>query len=381
MIRVLVRPQYSMFLNNRLFIVEHGIKNEGEKHWIEPFTCLYNLAVKHGVQLATWDKYPLESADIILFQDLPASIREVEEARAAAPQAHFVLQLIESFMGRHHWFLKENHRLFDTVLTYNYHLCDDKRYYHYYLPIGDPPRLQESVPFSQRRHLVMMNTNRIATFAGLLGQRQAGLTGFPLIGAKFSGWKVPWQILIRQTQGELYSRRQKLARLAEIKFPDSLDIYGYGWQGEPISWVHKFIDQRHYACAKGKHVGSKFDILPRYRFSLAFENVQADVGYISEKIFDALYSGTVPIYLGDTHINEHVPSESFIDARQFSKDEVLLKYIQFCSEEEWQGLREAGQRYLQSSEIRKFQAAAFAERLLYVLLHTYQLKQPCSNAF
>ena len=42
---------------------------------------------------------------------------------------------------------------------------------------------------------------------------------------------------------------------------------------------------------------SKSETLGRYTFALCFENMVLK-GWITEKIFDCFYSGTVPIYLG-----------------------------------------------------------------------------------
>ena len=48
---------------------------------------------------------------------------------------------------------------------------------------------------------------------------------------------------------------------------------------------------------------------------------------ISEKIFDCFYSGTIPIYLGDPNISDTIPSDTFIDYRDFSNINDLLKYL------------------------------------------------------
>jgi len=48
----------------------------------------------------------------------------------------------------------------------------------------------------------------------------------------------------------------------------------------------------------------KIDAISRYMFNMAFEN-SIEPGYVSEKPFDAMMAGTVPVYLGDV---EHLKS-------------------------------------------------------------------------
>ena len=50
------------------------------------------------------------------------------------------------------------------------------------------------------------------------------------------------------------------------------------------------------------------------QFALCFENSILK-GWVTEKIFDCLFTGTIPIYLGAPEICGHVPAECFIDMR------------------------------------------------------------------
>jgi len=44
----------------------------------------------------------------------------------------------------------------------------------------------------------------------------------------------------------------------------------------------------------------KYDLLSQYKFNLCFENSLAE-GYVTEKLFQALIAGTIPIYWGDDY--------------------------------------------------------------------------------
>jgi hypothetical protein len=61
----------------------------------------------------------------------------------------------------------------------------------------------------------------------------------------------------------------------------------------------------------GGPVKDKIKFLSSYKFSIAMENSEGD-GYASEKIVDALLSGTIPIYYGDYTIDEYINPRSFI---------------------------------------------------------------------
>jgi hypothetical protein len=357
---ILARPCYPDFLGDRMFVAS----DPSSASHSDPYIRLRQRVVDRGWEIHTWDVGPLDSADILLFQDLPATRAQVEEARRSAPRAKFVLQIVESPLSRPHYFLKANHDLFDAILTYCPSLCDEIRYFRYYLPVGNVPAAPADPLFSQRRPLVMINSNR---WLGIWPQRQAGWTGLPFVGPWFSGWNIPLGSLLSQNRGELYSRRRHIARLAESFDPELLDVFGAGWQGEAMSWAHRIIPHRRFAVGRGSFSGDKLDLLPRYRFAVAFENVRGRMGYISEKIFDPLFAGTVPIYLGDEDITDQVPADCFVDARRFKDDRELLEFARNCPESQWRQLRDAGRKYLESPAFQRFGPDAFADTVMKVL--------------
>lgn len=60
---------------------------------------------------------------------------------------------------------------------------------------------------------------------------------------------------------------------------------------------------------------SKIDTLRRYKFCVAIENSE-DKHYVSEKIYDALVAGCVPIYFGAPNVLDYVPhADAMIDLR------------------------------------------------------------------
>jgi len=148
--------------------------------------------------------------------------------------------------------------------------------------------------------------------------------------------------------------------------PDFLDAFGAGWNGEQVSWCPLYPN-RPYRCWRGNAEFSKDELSTEYRFVMAYENFRGWRGYISEKIFDALQAGSVPVYLGEERIAEFVPREAFVDPRNFRTHRELLEYLQSCPEAEWREMRQAGQEFLGSPAFRSFTDEAFAERMTEVL--------------
>lgn len=155
---------------------------------------------------------------------------------------------------------------------------------------------------------------------------------------------------------ELYSKRiEAVGRLSRL---GAIDLFGNGWD----RWFSKQAATATYwrninqirSSNKGP-TKSKLDTLSKYRFSLCFENTTM-LGYVTEKIFDCFYAGTVPIYLGAKDISEIVPSNSFVDMRNFKSNdyEAMWSYVSAMSESEWQSRREAGRSFIRSAKGQKY---------------------------
>jgi Glycosyltransferase family 10 (fucosyltransferase) C-term len=71
---------------------------------------------------------------------------------------------------------------------------------------------------------------------------------------------------------------------------------------------------------------SKDDIMRSYLFHLSFENSNTD-DYVTEKLWGALRSGVVPVYLGAPNIREHVPPRSVILVSDFNSTRELVEYM------------------------------------------------------
>jgi len=359
--RVLIRPTFQDWCGNRLFT--HGTSWQGR--YRGAFSAWKEKALAFGIQVDTWDQAPLGTCDLLWLLDLPPSRKEFEQIRSQLrPGTPIILQVFESPAIAPFGLISANQKLVSAVVTYEFPDAspNSSKYFNYNLPV---PVLWpvKNPSFSQRKGLLMCFSNRVSGFWAI---RQVGLAGLPFFGRMLAGWECSVSFVRELSCGDLYGERRAIARKAERYMPDFLDIFGAGWNGEQISWCPLYPN-RPYRCWRGKAEFSKDELSAEYRFVMAYENFCGWRGYISEKIFDALQAGSVPVYLGEERIAEFVPREAFVDARNFRTHRELLEYLHSCAEPEWTEMREAGQKFLSSAAFRSFTDEAFAERMTDVL--------------
>jgi hypothetical protein len=359
--RVLIRPTFQDWCGNRLFT--KGTSWQGL--YRTAFSAWKEKAMALGIQIDTWDQAPLGSCDLLWLLDLPTSSKEFEQIRSRLrPDTPIVLQVFESPLIAPFGLIAANQKQVSGVVTYEFSGTSAaiSKHFHYHLPV--PIRWPDkNPPFSERKGLLMHYSNRVSGFWAI---RQAGLAGLPFFGRMLAGWECPLSLLTELSRGDLYGERRAIAREAERCVPGFLDIFGPGWNGEQISWCPLYPN-RSYSCRRANAKASKHELSAEYRFVVAYENFRGSRGYISEKLFDALQAGSVPVYLGEERIAEFVPREAFVDVRNFRTRRELLAYLQTCPEQEWREMRQAGQNFLRSTAFQSFTDKVFAERMTNVL--------------
>jgi alpha(1,3/1,4) fucosyltransferase len=157
----------------------------------------------------------------------------------------------------------------------------------------------------------------------------------------------------------LYGRRERVA--AALARSGNIDVFGAGWghgsMRHPLSAALNLGIRR---SARGP-TPSKVEILARARFALCFEN-SADPGYHTEKLFDAMLAGAVPIYLGDPRITDSVPPDAFIDFRELRTARALRRLLDRIPPEREQEYRAAATRFLAGPAFEPYSIDAFVDR-------------------
>jgi len=226
----------------------------------------------------------------------------------------------------------ELHKLFPIIFTWNDKFVDGRKFIKIHWPQTRQFPTVLKIPFRDRKLLVNISMNKYA-----LHPR------------------------------ELYSARRASIIHFERTQPANFDLYGVGWN-QPTNLFERIIPltQQYYSCYRGT-VRNKWEIYPYYRFSLCYENIRDEPGYVTEKIFDSMRSRCVPIYWGASNITEYVDAEAFIDRRGFKSDIELESYLISMAQKEYEKLQEAMQDYLHSARFAKFLPPAYADTIIKTL--------------
>jgi hypothetical protein len=109
-------------------------------------------------------------------------------------------------------------------------------------------------------------------------------------------------------------RRRFIQQLSQV----TPDFHVYGRYSKKVAALRQYSGQ----C------GLKWQTLKNYRYNLVIENSNEEY-YISEKIFDALICGCMPIYYGSEKIFEIIPEEWFYYLPNLNSDQIvgLEKFI------------------------------------------------------
>jgi len=172
----------------------------------------------------------------------------------------------------------------------------------------------------------------------------------------------PWM------RSELYLER--LSAIRHFGDAEGFDLYGRGWD-RPTSGADRATQaaiDRTYRGEIPPH--DKVSVLGGYKFSLCFENT-AFPGYVTEKIFDCLVAGNIPVYLGAPDIADFVPRDAFIDFREFGSYAQLESHLRAMTEAEAARHLEAAREFLGSDAAERFTQARHVDTLADLLLGSF----------
>ncbi len=224
------------------------------------------------------------------------------------------------------------HKKFPIIFTWNDDLVDNKKFFKFYLPSPRRNLKITKIPFAQKKFLINISANKTSS-----------------------------------SPDELYSARRKTIEFFDKNYPDDFDLYGPKWNA-PISRLQKKLPYfvKKYNSFRG-HAKNKIETLLKYKFSLCYENLKNENGYITEKILDCFVANTVPIYWGANNIENYIDNKCFIDRRQFNSNKELAEFLKNISEEKYNIYLENINKYLTSEKYEKFLPENFANTMINAL--------------
>ncbi|GCC27445.1 hypothetical protein chiPu_0005869 [Chiloscyllium punctatum] len=101
--------------------------------------------------------------------------------------------------------------------------------------------------------------------------------------------------------------------------------------------LYKYIEINTYGQAFGDRLSNEklIPTISKCKFYLSFENsIHED--YITEKLYNALLAGTVPVVLGPSRKNyeNYIPADSFIHVDDFKSAQELAAYLHMLNDNE-----------------------------------------------
>lgn len=274
--KIAVVPFSDAYRNNRLF-EDSSPNNLGYMFWI-----LKELS-KYKYDMRTIDMFSksLDEVDLIVFLGLEFNLL-MKSLLKAKPTIYIALESPVVCKFNNSFYLGQLIHYFDFILTWN-------------------------IEFEKNHK---SNTKLIR-----IPFRTENFMEFPSVEV-ISARKLVAQFSINNQshmKNELYSTRKMINSVLSKNYGEDYHYYGRGWSANPS----------YKGVVKDKLMTSY-----KYKFLFAIENAINNEGYISEKILDAFLARTVPVYLGESNIENYIPNSCFVDFRNFSSVSELISYLE-----------------------------------------------------
>jgi hypothetical protein len=177
-------------------------------------------------------------------------------------------------------------------------------------------------------------------------------------------------------QNDLYVERVAVIRWYEQNAPRHFELHGLGWNkprhesgmvGRMKRRAQRLATQlfgyRPFPSWKGE-LADKSSVLLRAKFAYCYENIYGLTGYVTEKIFDSLMYGCVPVYWGADDIGSRIPPVCFIDRRDFRDTAAVHAHLLSMSAKEYARKQQAIREFLGSKRAEKYSSEYFVRSIV-----------------
>jgi alpha(1,3/1,4) fucosyltransferase len=309
---------------------EHALINRDD--CLSPFRALRDELKHLGWEVHTQDVWRVmqRTPDAVLFVDAPRKpVKKALGTWGGSAVPYLLIQECEVIMPKNWDF--NSHRQYNKVFTWHTELLSDPLYC--------------EINFAQKLCAPNVDgwTSRNNRFCLIAANKRAF---HPL---------------------ELYSQRLRAIRWFEENHIQEFSLFGIGWDrlvlpGPSVTRklfsklpVLPWVLAPSFPSYKGV-VSNKREYLRKHRFAICFENAKCIPGYITEKIFDCLMAGCVPIYWGAPNICDYIPQDCFIDFRQFSSYQEMYQFVANIDEKRYREIQMSICAFLESAACQRFSA-------------------------
>lgn len=313
-----------------------------------PFVYLYESLKDKNIELDTYDKKDLISADkIIFFNHNKKLLNECNKLKIEKSKKILVLWEPETVIPDQ--YSEDVWSEYGEIVTLREDLQLKYQFPKINWPQGQTVK-SNYLKFNERKMITLINAN------------------------KFS-----------YVEGELYSLRREVITFFEKQKNGDFDLFGIGWGRNPFLRPKIFLYYLLMGFKQGKvlnvikdfcasfflswktfrgEIPDKYTVLEKYKFNICIEN---EATYVTEKIFDSLSVGAIPIYKGPIEIQKLVPAECFINYDQFSTIESMYDYLKAMTEEEFTFRQNKISEYMNSEQFKKMQPKSVFTKLAEIL--------------
>lgn len=211
---------------------------------------------------------------------------------------------------------------FDIIFTYDQSKVDNKKYFHLMIPYTSKQK----------------NTQKLQ--------------------------RVKKETFISMINSNITPKRKEIAKWFVQKHPEKIKLYGKNWKTLYNELSEN--DKHNFLKIDGGYISRKADAFSKSKYAIVFEN-NTGYGYISEKIFDAFFMGTVPIYWGAPDITDYIPKRCFINFNNFKSFDELYNYLNNMSDKEYKNYQQCILDYVKNFSDSPFSRESVKNKILSVL--------------
>lgn len=299
------------YQNEKLFDMTDPLYNRDD--CMRPFYILRTYLRASGYDLRTTtlsEHENLPNFAGIIVCGIPHDLKTLRRL-ARLPRNKVIALLLEPPTVVPHYYDRSKHFAFGKIYIMFDDWVDNKTYFKLYYPQTTLDMIKKTIPFNQKKFCTM-----------IAGRKQS------------------------THQLSLYKAREKTIHFFEQQHPAEFDLYGHNWNSVE------------FPSYKGATI-SKIETLQHYKFCICYENMRNSQGYITEKIFDVLIAGSIPIYWGAQNVGSYIDTSCFISRDNFESEEKLYSFLTSITEPEYENYIKAAQNYLASAIAYKFSTEYF----------------------
>ncbi len=334
--------------NNKIFIPEEAVKVH---HTVLPSCYLHQQALERGIEFITQDVFfnlEIKPKNVLMVSSLisPYTSKLISAGVKPTP---LTCQESPYIASRFYLNLKKYSSWFAYSMVFGgmkKRLSKNTQYIPMYFPESFGISEYTEVPFEEKKFLTMISGNK-----------------------RLSNWKK--ELIVKLWYGlsvkSIYSVRQDIINFYSKS--TGFDLYGMGWDKGGVTQAETEAINSVY---RGP-VKEKTEVLRNYKFVFCFENAVFP-GYVTEKIFDCLVSGSIPVYFGAPDIENFVPKDCFVNFADFKSIAELDAYLRSMDKNTYNSFRSNIKSYLGSDKYNEtFSQEHYAKVVLDILEESFKL--------